>query len=99
MYRTQLNEFMHNDLSYLIKTSNKAEFDQPEKPPPGGLLVVAACATLIKVLPTRKSLPATPVVPPFPPARTSLTPADFGRAKIPPHHGNAVQLQLSRNFL
>ena len=57
--------------------------------------MVATWAALVKVLLTCKSLPASPVEPPFPPARTSLTPPDLGRAEVPPHHGDAVQ----HNFL
>ena len=68
-------------------------------PPTGDLFMVTTRAAPVKVLRTRKSLPASPVVPPLPPARTSLAPPDFCRVEIPPHHGDAVQLQLSNSFL
>ena len=58
--------------------------------------MVAACASLVKVLRTRKSVPASPVVPPLVPARPSFAAANFRRGEVPPHHRNTAELQLRR---
>ena len=58
--------------------------------------MIAACTSLVKVLRTRKSVPASPVVPPLVPARPSFAAANLRRGKVPPHHRDTAELQLRR---
>ena len=83
---SNLNDF--NAWSWWIKSDrNQLKlFRSNGISPPRGLLVVAARASLVKVLRACKPLPASPVVPPLPPGRASLTPANFRPVEVPSHH-------------